>query len=46
MKKPSQRFQSSARTRWLVPLLLGLILLGLAASLVIVILSVIGITPA
>ncbi len=46
MKKPSQRFQSSAWTRWLVPLLLGLILLGLATSLVIVILSMLGITPA
>ncbi len=46
MKKPSQRFQPSARSRWLVPLLLGLILLGLAASLVIVILSILGITPA
>jgi hypothetical protein len=46
MKKPSQRFQPSAWTKWLVPLLLALILLGLAASLVIVILSVIGIMPA
>ena len=46
MKKPSQCFQSSARTRWLVPLLLGVILLGLAASLIIVILSMLGVTPA
>jgi hypothetical protein len=46
MKKTSQRFQPSAWTKWLVPLMLVLILLGLAASLVIVILSVIGVTPA
>jgi hypothetical protein len=46
MKKPSQRFQPSTWMKWLVPLLLALILLGLAASLAIVILSVIGIIPA
>ncbi len=46
MKKPSQRFQPSTWMKWLVPFLLVLILLGLAASLVIVILSVIGIMPA
>lgn len=46
MKQPSQRFQPSAWMKWLVPVLLGLILLGLAASLVIVVLSVLGITPA
>lgn len=46
MKPPSQRFQPSAWMKWLVPVLLGLILLGLAASLVIVVLSVLGITPA
>lgn len=46
MKKPSQRFLPSAWTKWLVPLLLALILLGLAASLAIVILSMLGITPA
>jgi hypothetical protein len=45
MKKPSQRFQPSAWMKWLVPFLLVLILLGLAASLVIVLLSVTGITP-
>ncbi len=46
MKKTSQRFQPSAWMKWLVPALLALILLGLAASLVIVVLSVLGITPA
>lgn len=46
MKKPSQRFQASIWTKWLVPVLLALILLGLVASLVIIILSVLGITPA
>lgn len=46
MKKTSQRFQPSAWMKWLVPVLLALILLGLATSLVIVLLSVLGITPA
>jgi len=45
MKKASQRFQPSAWMKWLIPALIGLILLGLVASLVIVILSVVGITP-
>ena len=46
MKKPSQRFQPSTWMKWLVPTLLVLILLGLAASMVIVILSLIGLAPA
>lgn len=46
MKKHSQRFQPSAWMKWLVPTLLVLILLGVIASLTIVILSVLGITPA
>ena len=46
MKKTSQRFQPSPWMKWLVPALLLLILLGLAASMVIVILSLIGVIPA
>ena len=45
MKKTSQRFQPSTWMKWLVPFLFVLILLGLVASLVIVILSLIGATP-
>ena len=46
MKKTSQRFQPSTWIKWLVPFLWVLILLGLAASMVIVILSLIGVIPA
>ena len=46
MKKTSVRFQPAAWMKWLVPTLLVLILLGLAASTVIVILSLIGVIPA
>lgn len=46
MKHPSQKFQPKAWMNWLVPVLLVLILLGLAAVLGIIILSVLGITPA
>jgi hypothetical protein len=44
-KNQSQRFAPSVWTRHLVPVLLGLILLGLLATLVLVGLSVVGITP-
>ena len=43
--KKSQRFAPSALTDKLVPVALGLILLGLLAVLVLVGLSVLGITP-
>ena len=45
MKKPSLRFRPSIWVKWLVPFLFVLILLGLVASLVIVILSLLGATP-
>jgi hypothetical protein len=44
-RKQSQRFDPSGWTAKLVPVLLGLILLGLLAVLVLVGLSVLGITP-
>ena len=46
MKKTSVRFQPSPWMKWLVPALLVLILLGLAASTVIIIISLIGVIPA
>lgn len=43
--KPSQRFDTSGWTVKLVPVLLSLILLALLATLVLVGLSVLGVTP-
>lgn len=45
MKKNSQRFQPSAWMRWMVPLFLALILVGLAAVLALIFLSVAGVMP-
>jgi hypothetical protein len=42
----SKRFSPSAWTRRLVPIILVLLALGLLITLVIVILSVLGLTPA
>lgn len=44
-RKQSQRFNPSGWAQKLVPVLLALILLGLLATLVLVGLSVLGITP-
>jgi hypothetical protein len=46
MEKNSKRFSPSTWTRRLVPLLLALLALGLLVTLAIVILSVLGLTPA
>jgi hypothetical protein len=43
---PSKRFTPSKWTRWLVPALLGLLLLGLLITLAIVLLAVFGLMPA
>jgi hypothetical protein len=45
-KDKSKRFSPSAWTQRLVPILLVLLALGLLITLVIVILSVLGLTPA
>jgi hypothetical protein len=44
--KKSKRFNPSAWTQNLVPVVLTLLLLGLLATVVIVILSALGLTPA
>jgi hypothetical protein len=45
MKKPSKRFNPSTWSERLVPVLLGLLALGLLITLVIIGLSVAGLTP-
>jgi len=45
-EKNSKRFSSSSWTQRLVPVLLVLLALGLLVTLAIVILSVLGLTPA
>jgi hypothetical protein len=44
-KRPSKRFTPSAWTERLVPILLALLALALLATLVVVFLSVLGVTP-
>jgi hypothetical protein len=46
IEKKSKRFSPSAWTQWLVPILLVSLALGLLVTLVIVVLSVLGLTPA
>ena len=45
MRRRSQRFTPSGWSRWLVPFLLGILLLGLLAILVLILLSVLGLLP-
>ena len=45
MKSSSKRFRSSKWFERLVPLLLGVLLLGLAVTIAVVLLAVIGLTP-
>ncbi len=44
-KRPSKRFNPSAWTERLVPILLALLALALVATLVVVFLAVLGVTP-
>jgi hypothetical protein len=44
-KRPSKRFEPSAWTERLVPILLALLALALLATLVVVGLAVLGVTP-
>jgi len=44
-KRPSKRFEPSAWTERLVPILLALLALALLAILVVVVLAVLGLTP-
>lgn len=46
MKRPSKRFSPSTWTEYLVPVLLALLALGLVATLLIIGLSIAGLTPA
>jgi hypothetical protein len=46
MEKNSKRFSPSAWTRSLVPMVLALLALGLLVTLAIVVLSLLGLTPA
>jgi hypothetical protein len=45
-KRPSKRFTPTTWMERLVPLLLGLLLLALIATVVVVVLSILGWTPA
>lgn len=45
MKRKSRRFIPSKRAEFLVPALLVLLTLGLVATLAIVLLSILGLTP-
>ena len=45
MKPGSKRFDPSGWSSRLVPVLLALLLLGLIATLVVILLSVLGLTP-
>ena len=45
MNRPSKRFNSNRWTEFLVPVLLAVLFLGLLGSMIIVILSVLGLTP-
>ncbi len=42
MKRPSQRFQASFWTRYLIPLAIGLILLALASTIIFIVLFALG----
>ena len=44
-KRPSRRFTSPAWMERLVPLMLGLLFLALLATVVVVVLAVLGLTP-
>lgn len=44
-KRPSKRFRPTTWSEWFVPLFLGLLVLALVATLVVVGLSVLGLTP-
>lgn len=44
-KRPSKRFTPTTWMERLVPLLLGLLLLALIATLLVVVLSLLGLTP-
>lgn len=45
MNRPSKRFQPNRLTRRLVPLVLALIVLGLAATVIVTVLAALGLTP-
>ncbi|MEW5868098.1 MAG: hypothetical protein AB1894_02400 [Chloroflexota bacterium] len=45
MNRPSKRFNPNRWTEFLVPVLLAVLFLGLLASMIIVILSMLGLTP-
>jgi len=45
MNRESKRFSASKWSERIVPILMGLILLGLLATILIVALSVLGLTP-
>jgi hypothetical protein len=45
MNPKSKRFTPNAWTARLVPILLGILLLGLIATLIVVALSLVGVTP-
>jgi preprotein translocase subunit Sss1 len=45
MSRPSQRFSPSKWSQYLVPLVLGILLLGLVGTIIVIVLSVIGLMP-
>ena len=46
MRRESKRFKPSRWSEVLVPILIGILFLALLATLVVVVLSVLGLTPA
>lgn len=44
-KRSSKRFRPTAWTERLVPLFLGLLVLALVATLIVIVLAVLGLTP-
>ncbi len=44
-KRPSTRFEASPLARYLIPVILGLLALGLLATIALIVLSMLGITP-
>ena len=44
-RRPSSRFEPGPLTRYLIPAILGLLTLALLATLALIVLSLLGITP-
>jgi hypothetical protein len=44
-KEKSKRFESRGAARWLIPTLLVLLTLGILLTLVVTVLSILGLTP-